>query len=317
MSLEVREARLDDIRGISAIFRAPINVWQRLNARGYVEDVGYDGLTLYERWLHGGPWMSVETGAVFLNHLLLGGGIALVAVSDGLIQGYAEAYHSVETAPFHSHLHLAHLVVDPAQIDTGIEVVLTDALIEQARRLKCRQITVLRSGPGSVAEAVRERVELKDIACLQRYTLAARQGQVFYRAVEHLNDNPEQIRGWLMPIGRLTSARQQWEMLWPSIWNTIPEMVARRTHRLKVSAAGQEAFLCLQQQLYDPRSADVYCWTAKSLTPQLVSAIRDWAHREGYRNLSLPIFEETIPTLGAEAEEVGYTQNVCAVALGK
>jgi hypothetical protein len=95
--VEVRLANLDDTRAISALFRARISVWQRLDARGRVETVDYDSLTLYQRWLHGGAWMSLETGAVFLNHLLLGAGIPLVAVNDGAVAAYAEVYHGVFT----------------------------------------------------------------------------------------------------------------------------------------------------------------------------------------------------------------------------
>ena len=74
MNLEVRQAGLDDTGAISALFCARIPVWQRRNAQGQVENVAYDALTIYERWLHGGPWMSIETCAILLNHLLSGGG---------------------------------------------------------------------------------------------------------------------------------------------------------------------------------------------------------------------------------------------------
>lgn len=49
---------------ISALFRARIGVWQRLDETGRVEDMPYEALTLVERWLHGGAWMSIETGAI-------------------------------------------------------------------------------------------------------------------------------------------------------------------------------------------------------------------------------------------------------------
>jgi hypothetical protein len=70
MTVEVRQAGLDDTGAITALFGARIPIWQRINKQGQVEDVPYAQLTIYERWLHGGPWMSIETCAVLLNHLL-------------------------------------------------------------------------------------------------------------------------------------------------------------------------------------------------------------------------------------------------------
>src|SRR5215213_9179974 len=76
--LQVRQAALDDTCAISSLFRARIGVWQRLDANGRVEDKPYEALTIYERWLHGGAWMSIETAAIQLNELLSGAGISLV-----------------------------------------------------------------------------------------------------------------------------------------------------------------------------------------------------------------------------------------------
>ena len=57
---------------------------------------------------------------------------------------------------------------------------------------------------------------------------------------------------------------------------------------------------------YDPRSADLYSWSPKPISTQLLSAIRDWAHREGYRSLWLMVTEDTAKTLGPDAEPDPY-----------
>lgn len=309
----IRQATLDDTGAISALFRAPISVWQRLDARGHVEDIPYDHLTIYERWLHGGPWMSLETAAIQLGQLLAGAGLALVAELDGRIAGYAEAYHGVEPPPFGDHLHLGHLIVHPGQLHTGIEQALLAGLFEQAAALKARQVTVSRVGEIPGEGTYHERYHLQTLCRIRRMSLSARTGQIFYRATEHPNADPAQIQGWHMPVGRLTSARQEWEHLWPRTWEIIPEVRHQRTHRLHLAAAGQEAFVCCRQQLYDPRSADVSCWSPKPLTNQLVSAIRDWGHREGYRTLQWVVTDDTVKVLGQEAEPGGYTVETCAL----
>lgn len=309
--IEVRTATLDDTAAISALFRARIGAWQRLDAAGHVQDVAYDVLTIYERWMHGGAWMSVETGAIHLCHLLLGAGLPLVAILDGAIVGYAEGYVGTEPPPFGQHLNLGEISIHPDHERAGVEHALMDALITAAQGLKCARVTV-----SVVMDAGFYRhFGLEPLLRLQRYSLPARSGQVFYKSAEHSDADAGQIANWQMPVGRLTSARQQWEMLWPLTWNAVAEIASRRTDRLRLSAAGQDALLLLQQQLYAPRSADVYIWSPKPFTNQLLSAVRDYAYRENYRTLVMMVSEATAKIFGGEAEADGYYHDLYALEL--
>ncbi|MEO8397190.1 MAG: hypothetical protein ABI700_29615, partial [Chloroflexota bacterium] len=249
MGVEVRQAGLDDTGAISALFGARIPIWQRINKQGQVEDVPYTALTIYERWLHGGPWMSVETCAILLNHLLLGAGIPLVAVTSKGVVGYLEAYHSVEQEPFGKSLHIAHLIAD----DPDIEKALIEVLNVRAKTLRCQNVTITRVGSESAYD---ERYILKPLSTLRRFNVPARQGQIFYRAVEHTDGNAAQINGWVMPVGRLSCARQQWETLWSRQWDTLPEIAQRQTARRHFAAAGQDALMFCREHLYDPRRAE-------------------------------------------------------------
>ena len=308
MTNEIRQAGLDDTRAISALFGVRIPIWQRINQQGQVEDVPYEALTIYERWLHGGPWMSVETCAILLNHLLMGAGIPLVALDRNRVVGYLEAYHSVEAEPFGRSMHIAHLLAD----DADIERALVEALNVRAKTLRCQHVTVTRVGGSSAYD---ERYELKPLSKLRRYNLPARQGQIFYRAVEHSNADAAQINGWVMAVGRLTCARQQWETLWTQQWETLPEIRQRQTARRHFAAAGQDALMFCREHLYDPRRAEISLWTPKPLTPPLGSAVRDWAHREGYRTLVMAVEEDSRSALGTEAEDDGYAQETCTLTL--
>ncbi len=309
--LQVRQATLDDTDAISRLFRSQIQVWQRLDEQNRVQTVPHESLTIYERWLHGGAWMSIETGAIHLSHLLSGAGLAFVAESEGAPSAYLEAYQSNEAPPFGNHIHLSTLAV-AAGTPVSAQAALIARVLEQARALKVQQVTVSRLGDAD-AELFSGYFHLTPLARVRRFSLPARQGQIFYQSSEHVSSDAAQIAGWMMPIGRLTSARQQWEERWWRTWDAIPEIRARQTHRLKINCAGQEALLCVQQQLYDPRSADIYCWSPKALTNQLLSAIRDWTHRQGYRGLSLVVGDDTVKTLGAEAEPDGFTQEISTV----
>ncbi len=309
MSVEIRQAGLDDTKAISALFCARIPNWQRINPQGKVEDVPYEALTIYERWLHGGAWMSVETGAIALNHLLMGAGIPLVAQDNkGRIVGYIEAYHSIEAEPFGRLLHIADLLANDEETERG----LIEGLTARAKALKCQHVTITRVGGSSPYD---ERFTLTPLSTLRRFNLPARQGQIFYRAVEHTDNNPTQISGWVMPVGRLSCSRQQWEALWPQQFDTLPEIRQRKTARRHFAAAGQDALMFCRENLYDPRRADVSLWTPKPLTVQLVSAVRDWAHREGYRTLVMSVEDDAKAALGTDAEDDGYMQETCAITL--
>jgi hypothetical protein len=311
--IHVRQARLDDTQSISAVVRSRIGVWQRLSGQRQVEDVPYETLTIYERWLHGGPWMSVETGAIQLNHLLLGAGFPLVAEQDGELLAYIEAYRGIEPSPFRDHLHMGYLVTRSDALNAGLEQAILSHLVELSKSFKCERFTANCVANDAETNALYAQSGMQPVARVERVSLPARTGQVFYRAVEHPNADAAQITDWYMPVGRMGSARQQWETLWPPLWNALPEIRERRTQRVRFSAAGQEAFICCQQHLYEPRSADLYCWSPKPLSGQLLTAIRDWSHREGYRTLVMAVTPDTLKILGAEAESDGYYQDVYAV----
>mgnify|MGYP005846286945 CR=1 FL=1 len=307
----IRQARLDDTAAISALFRARIGVWQRLDSSGRVEDVPYEALTLYERWLHGGAWMSVETGAIHLSHLLRGAGLALVAESGGGVCAYCEGYTGSEPPPFGPHLHLTAPAVHPDAEGSDLDGMLVRAMADQARALRLPRLLASAAPPEH--KALYAAQGMRPVAEIRRCALPARSGQGFYRAVDHPDPNPALIEGWHMPLGRLESARCQWETLWPRTWDALPEMRQRRIHRLRLNAAGHDALLCVQQQLYQPRSADVYCWSPRPLTSQLLTAVRDWAHREGYRTLVMAVTEDARKTLGPEAEPDAFTLDVYAL----
>lgn len=308
VDIHIRQARLDDTAAISILFRSHIPTWQRLNPQGQVEDVPYEALTIYERWLHGGAWMSVETGAIHLSHLLRGAGVPLVAEVDGRVEAYTALYPGVEPEPFGRNLGMDQPTAHPDYAGADLESALLATACEQAEARKYRRVLVHVTLPEW--KAFYERHRLSERAMVRRYTLPARTGQGFYQTGEHLDPDPAQIQGWHMPIGCSASARQQWETIWPRTWDAIPEMRQRRTHRIQFNASGQEAFVCCQQQLYVERNADVYCWSPRPLTKQLLTAIRDWSHREGYRTLVMAVTDETAKTLGTEAEPDGFSLSV-------
>lgn len=308
---DVRQARLDDMSAISALARDQIGAWQRMTPDGSVEDVDYAALSVYERWLHGGPWMSIETGAIHLGRLLLGAGMPVIAVRDGDVAAYAEVYTGTEPAPYHQHAHVSGLIARDDEAKTALFQWITN----DARQRGLRRVTVNFAANDEDARSFYAAQRMTPTDEMRRMILSAKSGQVFYKAVDHHDENAEQIAGWHLTIGRLGSARYQWETLWPRTWDAIPQVKARPTHRLAFNAAGNEALVLVRQHLYIPRRADVFCWTPKPPSSQLITAIRDWANREGYRQLVLPTVADAVKTLGLDAEPDGYREQIYAIDL--
>lgn len=308
--MHIRQATLDDTQAITAIFRAGIPRWQRINATGQVEDLAYEQLSIYERWLHGGAWMSTETAAIWLSHLLQVGALPLVLHNDaGQIMAYAEAYPGNEPAPYGKHLHVAHLLAAPDADSKALDT-LMQHLLEAAQAYG--RITACCSAYDEASVAFYKRYGLSALERVQQVNVPAQIGRGFYKATPHPHAASRDIAGWGMPVGRITSASQQFESLWPPLWVALPQVAARQLHRQHVNAAGQEALVLFQQQLYAPRNADVFCWTPKPLTSQLLIALRDWGHRQGYRQLVMVVPQKVAKMFDTDVEVTPYQQDVYA-----
>ena len=86
--LVIRRGELKDVAGIVDVHCSELDgTWYSFKGGVREEVEGPTSLSLYERWLNGGSWMSPELCAVYINNLLLEGHIPLVAEQNGLIVG--------------------------------------------------------------------------------------------------------------------------------------------------------------------------------------------------------------------------------------
>lgn len=311
--MNVRQATLDDTAAIAELHCARIPVWQRLDAEGRVQDVEREELSIYERWQHGGPWMTVETGALHLSHLLHGAGTPLVVEQDGKIVACTILYEGDEPEPYGRHLSMEHPTVLPGLEQKNAVSALLAAAREQMQERELGRLLLPLVLPELQEEYASRGFSVR--ARIQRLGIPARVGQGFYRSSDWTDPAPRKIAGWYMPIGRVGSARQQWEMLWPDTWGAVAEMRQHRVHRLQFDASGHEALICCRQQPYAARDAEIYCWSPRPLTRQLLTALRDWAHRTGYRTLVFNVEEDSVAMLGAEAEPDGFSLAVYGLDL--
>lgn len=74
-------ASLGDARGITEVHCSDVDKWYKWKGGKKVE-ASYEELSVEERFLHGGPWMSIETCAIHLNYVLNSRQYPLIAKID-------------------------------------------------------------------------------------------------------------------------------------------------------------------------------------------------------------------------------------------
>ena len=315
-SIRVRSATLDDLYYIVRLARQQVMVWQRVSEDGSVLNLPYEDLTVYERWLHGGAWMSLETASLQLGRLLLGHGLPLVMTHHEKIIGYVEVFLGDEPAPFGRNLHLATLYL-PEEEALRAEVLeaLLAYLNRYALQKKCQRITLNNPVHNHEGAMLYEQIGFAEVDTVRRMILSAKTGQVFYKATEYHTDDSINLTQWHLRIGRVSSSTARWQAIMPYLWEAMPQYQAQTLHRIRMNVAGHDAYVAIHQHLYNPRLADVTCWTPVSPTAQLITAIRDWAHRNSYRKLVLLVSPSDQKILGLEAESDGYIEQILARAV--
>jgi len=311
--ITVRQATLADAASITALHNANIPAWTRRDADGGASPAEYDELSLFERWLVGGPWSSVEMCAVHLANLLRGSdGIPLVAEIEGRVGAEAELFISREPEPFGLHINLSKLMVHPALDGEGLGSALLTYTRQIAEAIHAKRVTAAR---GEENAALLEHHRFQRAHVGQRLSIAAQAGRVFYKATELTTFNPAQIQGWHMPLGRYQNAREEWDRMPPGFWNSVPEIVEPESARLSITVTGQEAYALMQQDRYLPERVHVFLWTKRPMDKLLMMAIRDWAIRNDYRTLVTFVWDYVRPQLEVEAQPDGYSQVLYSRAL--
>ena len=140
-------------------------------------------------------------------------------------------------------------------------------------------------------------------------------GQSFYKSQDFDKVDASMIDGWTLAVGRWTSPRALWETEWIEHWSSIPHIIERKKHRQFVNASGHEALVCFHQQLYNDRNAEVYCWSPRNLSTQLLVAIRDMGHRLGFRMLSLALPDFSAKLLPADTAADPNQQVIAMVSV--
>jgi len=301
----VRLATLEDTAAITAIHTSHITTWERLDSQGMLIPANYADLSLYQRWQHGGPWLSVETCAVHLNRLLAGSGIPLVAEIAGEVLGAAEVYEGFEPAPFGHNLNLSVLIVHADHLKRGVGRALLAYISQMAHLMKCERIAV------SQAEAREFYVKqgFRPVRTGREISIPTQMGRAIYQINDLTDRSPDQIKLWYMPLGHYQSARQEWEKLFPQTWAAgLPDLLNIPTTHLKLTVAGQNAIVFFQDAIdRESGTVNLSCWSPRPFTNPLLTALRDKAYRDGYKMMVSYIMDSDRNLLSADIEQSAET----------
>lgn len=307
VDIHVRPATVADAPAVTTIHCSDIVRWRRWQPDGEEEFARFEDLSIYERWLNGGPWMDATTCAPHLERLTEGGaGIALVAEAGGQLLAEAEAFIGDEPPPFGRNLNLSVLYVRRGQGGRGLGRALMDELIGRARAEGCETFLVTHAE----APEFYARHALSPHSSWRRARVPVKTSRAQYFAEPLPDSDYAAVSGWAMPIGRYQSARQEWETKRPGAEPDFAEWRSLRTERWRLVVRGRPAALILDESPRERGWADAHLWTPAGLARQHLAAARDLAARAGFSGLLCFVAEASLPLLGPEMETDGYKQEV-------
>jgi len=281
----VRPAMLSDAAAITAIHCSNVETWRR-GGRG--EPVPYEALSLHDRWLHGGPWMSVETCAVHLNRWLRTGHPLLVAELEGEVVGEAEFVVNPEPAPYGPALHLSLLFVHADHRGQGVGRALIEAGLRLAQERGCGMLT---TQPEQPAEPFYRRVGFEPWLRLREWQAEATEAPLRPEPAPAFYAPYPVGEGVVLRAGRYQCGRQAWDDL--PFHLALAEHRSLRWGRWRVALpGGGAAWLGLHAQPLEPSQADGFIWAPPEadLGP-LVETLQRLAARLGFAYVDLLLEE--------------------------
>jgi len=212
MCLIVRLASLNDAKEITEVHCSDVTEWFRYEAGRRVK-AGYGELSVEERFLHGGPWMSVETCAVHLNYVLSSGQYPLVAVLDGRVVGELELYVGGERGLLDEAGFIDVLVVHSQYRRRGVG----RALVREAGEIACEKgCGTLSVWPEKDAVAFYRKCGLDKVAYRVAHVVVKPGARVQGYETQVFPENYDDLRDMLFISPRMKTGFTAWlKSMWP------------------------------------------------------------------------------------------------------
>lgn len=286
--MRIRVATLKDCNALTTVHCSDITTWYRHVDDQKIEDT-YENLSLWDRYLIGGPWMSPETCAIYLNYMLSSGQYPLVAEVNGKVIGEIDVFIGEEPPPLKKNACISVLEVAQGYRRQGVGKELVGEAIKLAEENGCNAIATI---PDENAIDFYKKcrldeilIELKHIDVdLERFSTATG----VKVEVADLNSF-EALRQKQMIYGRYDSSFAQWlKRRW-------------RFSILPSSLIWEEGFIPSYNAAYRIEShplkkmtCTLLAWTEKPLRSQkLLKVCANRARELGFRKLETTITMET------------------------
>ncbi|RLF83517.1 GNAT family N-acetyltransferase [Thermococci archaeon] len=260
--MEVRVARLEDCKGIVRVHCSGVERWIK---KSEGKEASYEELNIEERYLHGGPWMSIETCAVHLSNLLLEGQFPIVAEENGEVIGNAEVLISEE--PIKGKIkriaHIDVLEVHKNFRGNGVGRTVVKFIEELAPKKGCELITVT---PEKSAIGFYEKLGIRDIlhdASFVEFDLSS-----FPRMETRLKVfefSWEDVKGLEMIAGKFQSSYHHWFVAFKDGIAGIDDRVYFESGKIG------DSYYVLEEVYYRGSTVTGYLWGRKEDFPLLLS----------------------------------------------
>jgi len=260
----VRQAKLEDVKDITDIHCSNIDKWYKDNGDEKIE-VPYEDISIYERFSHGGPWMSIDTCAVHINNMLLEGNYVLVAEEGKRVIGEIEIFIGNEPPPFGKNAHISVLFVHKEHQKKGIGTSLIEEAIQIANKCDCYTISTQPEGKNIdfygkfdfVPFLKQVRIEINT----EKYNRKCNIKE--FESVDY-----EIVKDKVMIIGRYQSSKQMWEQNKLERYYAISEEF-NILKNVKFKVKGKEVYVKIRKG-FGKDKANIYAWADSSISMTLL-----------------------------------------------
>lgn len=274
MSLVVRKATLDDVGGIVDVHTAGEEL---------------SGLSVGERYLRGGPWMSIETCAVHINALLLEGQYPIVAELDGRIVGEAEVFLSEEliNGEMRRIAHLDLIEVHPAFRGRGIGKV----LIEYIERNFAEKAELLTVQPSDDAIGFYQKLGFGEVI-YENWLVEVSTAEFNAGEVMTVNFIPwEDLKGLELVAGRFQNSYDMWFSSFRDLFADI--------HELAEAGKIGNSYYVIKPLPGRPGKASLFLWGDEGDIPRAIGR----AGELGFERVLTVLNKEIAERIGAEKKK--------------
>ncbi len=283
----IRKASLEDVRGIVETYCSGIGKWYRI-VNGEKIEASYEELSIFERWSHGGPWMTIETCSIHLNYVIVNNQYPLVAVLDDKIVGELELYIGYEKGLLGRHGYIDVLEVHKNYRGRGIGRSLVEKAVEIARENNCETIAVW---PDPNAIGFYKKIGLNQILYNIKYV------EIYLENIEPIDPSrlgyrefPEEysvLENWYFVSPRIESSYVAWLK---SRWDYAVELEKTKSYEAYIEP---DTVFIMEEIWGEKDTASLYLWIRdKELLEEILNTLLGIAKHYGFKALRILVSNE-------------------------